>query len=113
MLFNLTFQRTDLLFQHLTAGGFRLFLSFLFQLLRCRSRDGLLFLDGAVFFIPAREVTDMSVFQFPDARGEFVDKIPVVGDEDERALIILQRILQPFARVDIQMVRWLVEDPAN
>lgn len=49
-------------------------------------------------------------FQLPDPRGEFVDKITVVGHEDERPLVVLQRILKPFARVDVQVVRRLVED---
>ena len=52
----------------------------------------------------------MPVFQLPDPRGEFVDKIAVVGHEDERPLVVLQRILKPFARVDVQVVRRLVED---
>ena len=62
------------------------------------------------FFVAAEIVADLPVFQLPDAGGEFVDEIPVVRDEDERALVVLQRILEPFARVDVQMVRRLVED---
>ena len=82
----------------------------LFGLFGRGGRDGLLFLDGAVFFVAAEIVADLPVFQLPDAGGEFVDEIPVVRDEDERALVVLQRILEPFARVDVQMVRRLVED---
>ena len=67
-------------------------------------------LDGAVFVVAAGEVTDVPAVQLPDALGKFLHEIAVMRDEDQRALVFLQRVLHPLARGDVQMVRRLVED---
>ena len=41
--------------------------------------------------------------------GKPADKVPVVGDEQERAVEVLHRLLNPLPRVDIQVVGRLVQ----
>ena len=50
------------------------------------------------------------VAQVDDARREAVDERAVVRDEDDRAREVLQRLLEGLARVEVEMVRGLVEE---
>ena len=55
-------------------------------------------------------VRDRAVFKQPDAGGEFLDEVPVVRYEQQRLRIVAQRVLDPLAAGDVEMVRRLVED---
>ena len=84
-----------------------------------------LFLLGFVFFLPAshqlrlqrfifgvvpREDPKLMELHFPDLLDGFIQKIPVVGNHHNGALISRQMILQPEQSLEIQMVRGLVQD---
>ena len=51
----------------------------------------------------------MTVLDLEDAGRQFVQEIPVVGDDDERAAVTLQIAFQPFERTDVQVVRRLIQ----
>ncbi len=45
----------------------------------------------------------------PDARRHFVDEIVVMGDEQHRTLVVLQRDVQRIDGFEVEVVGWLVE----
>ena len=45
---------------------------------------------GDVFFVRALEVFDFAVVEVPDAGGDFVDQIVIVGDEEDGAFVLLE-----------------------
>ena len=46
---------------------------------------------------------------FSDACHDAVQEIPVVRHQDERVWITGQEVFEPVARLEVEMVRWLVE----
>lgn len=50
-----------------------------------------------ILLIRAFEIFDLVIVKVPDARSYFVDQIMIVGDEEDRSLVTLQRDIQ---RVD-------------
>ena len=52
---------------------------------------------------------DRLVVDVGDVRADLVQEVPVVRDDDERALIALEERLQPVDRVEVEVVRRLVE----
>ena len=42
--------------------------------------------------------------------NQAVQEVPVVGDDDQAALELLQVFLQDIQGDDVQVVRWLVQD---
>src|SRR5579863_6506469 len=55
------------------------------------SSGGFFFGVGYEFFVGAFEVVDFAVAEMPDAGGDLVDYIVVVGDEEDGAVIALER----------------------
>src|ERR1035437_997845 len=64
---------------------------------------------GHVFFVRALEVFDFAVVEVPDAGGDFVDQIVIVGDQDHRALVLLEREVEGVDGLEIEMIGGLVE----
>ena len=60
--------------------------------------------------VAAPVIGDLPVFQGPDAGGEFLDKIAVVGDEQKGLLVVGQGVLHPFPAGNVQVVGGLVQD---
>ena len=48
--------------------------------------------------------------QLPNPGRKAVDEVPVMGDEEQRAVIGLHRLLNPLPGIDIQVVGGLVQD---
>ena len=76
----------------------------------------LLFLGGQCRFLAnqerivvARPVEQPAAVEFENARGHGSQKRAVVRHEHERRRPAEQKVFQPADRVDIEMVRWLVE----
>ena len=65
---------------------------------------------GAVFLIPAGEIPDVPVLQEPDPLGELLDKIAVVGYEQQHALKFLDGGLHPLPGSDVQVVGGLIQN---
>ena len=67
---------------------------------------------GALFFkgiISAGVQRQLAALQMQDVIDNIVQQIALVADDDQRAGIGLQEILQPQRRLQIEVVRWLVE----
>ena len=56
------------------------------------------------------EVLDLSLFDVPDPSGDFIDHIVIVGHQQQRAGIPLQRDVQSIDGFQIQMVRGFVQN---
>jgi len=56
------------------------------------------------------EIVDVAVIEVPDARGNFVEKVVVVGDEEDGAFVFLQRDIERVDGFEIEVVARLVED---
>ena len=52
---------------------------------------------------------DRSILDHPELGGDGIDEIAVVGDEEDGAFEILQRILEHFLSRNVEMIRRLVE----
>ena len=52
---------------------------------------GFFFGVGDEFFVGAFEVVDFAVAEMPDAGGDLVDYVVVVGDEEDGAVVALER----------------------
>ena len=52
---------------------------------------------------------DRLVVDVGDVRADLVQEVPVVRDDDERAVVALEERLQPVDRVEVEVVRRLVE----
>ena len=76
---------------------------------------GLLFATHAreLLLQPARVVAlerqPATVVQLQDPLGDVVEEVPIVGDRDDRARVLLQEPLQPVHGLGIEVVRGLVE----
>ena len=51
----------------------------------------------------------VSVVDVGDVRADAVQEVPVVRDDDERAFVAAEKLLQPVDRVEVQVVRRLIE----
>jgi len=71
---------------------------------------GFAFLVGKEIGVGAFEIVDVTVVEVPDARGNFVEKIVVVGDEENSALVFLQRDVKRVDGFEIEVIARLVED---
>src|SRR5437868_14352747 len=56
------------------------------------------------------EVLDLAVLEDPQPRGDFIDQVVIVGDQQHRALVFLQRDVERIDGFEIEMIRWLIED---
>ena len=59
--------------------------------------------------VTALPVNQLTTVQLHDARGQGLQKLPVVGNEQHSATEIQQHLFQPGNGVDVQMVGWLVQ----
>ena len=67
-------------------------------------------LELEVLRVVAGVLREPPVLQLPDAPGELVDEIAIVRGDDVAALPALQALLEPLERLQIQMVRRLVQE---
>lgn len=58
----------------------------------------------------AIELGDVSFVQDPQFLGEASQELSIVADEDHGSVIAIERVFQCLDGLDIEMVRWLVED---
>src|SRR2546423_9614760 len=67
----------------------------------------------ATLFFPFRErsgeIRYAPLMQNPHARGERFKHRPVVADQQYRAFVFLERVLECFDGFDIQVICWLIE----
>ena len=67
-----------------------------------------------VFSVGAFEVDDAeggwAALEVPDAGGDLVDEVEVVGDEEDGALVLLQGEVEGVAGFEVEVVGGLVED---
>ncbi len=71
---------------------------------------GFAFLVGEEIGVGALEIVDVTVVEVPDASGNFVEKIVVVGDEEDGAFVFLQRDVECVDGFEIEVIARLVED---
>jgi hypothetical protein len=96
----------------LEAGDERLFLRE-HRLLARVLRFGLLGQDGAlavVEVVVAGEGRELAAVDLDDARAEAVHELAVVRRHDERAVEVAEERLEPEDRLDVEVVRRLVEE---
>ncbi len=62
-----------------------------------------------VFVVVTRINTQFAVVQIRHVRTDHVQEVTVVRNDDHGAVTLVQRLLQPADSVDIQVVRWFVE----
>jgi hypothetical protein len=62
--------------------------------------------EGAVVAGPARH---RGIAEMPDARHHMVEEVAVVRHDEHRAAALQYEALQPLERVEVEMVRGLVE----
>ena len=60
--------------------------------------------------VVAEVARQLALADRPDPGGDLVDEVAVVGDEQDRAVEAGEHILQGLARVDVEVVRRLVQD---
>ena len=65
---------------------------------------------GDELFVGAFEVIDFAVAEVPDAGGDFVDDVVVVRDQQDGAIVPLERNIQRVDGFQIEVVGRLVED---
>jgi photosystem II stability/assembly factor-like uncharacterized protein len=70
----------------------------------------LLQLFSFVRFPRALEVLDGAVVEVPHARADFLEKVLIVGDQEYGAVELLERDVQGVDRLEVEVVRRLVED---
>ena len=51
-----------------------------------------------------------SVIEVDNLRHDMIEEVPVMGDEQNRTVVAIQHLLTPLNRLDIEMVRRLIED---
>ena len=71
---------------------------------------GFAFLVSEEIGVGTLEIVDVTVVEVPDASGNFVEKIVVVGDEEDGAFVFLQRDVERVDGFEIEVVARLVED---
>src|ERR1035438_627049 len=59
---------------------------------------------GHVLFVGALEVFDVAVVEVPDAGGDFVDQIVIVGHQEHRARVLLQREVEGVDGLQIEVI---------
>ena len=99
---------------HLFVGFFRLYpyeigekpVFLHLDLLRSEQMDSSL---RCVIAIAADSFRDPSIFQREDAVDGAVKKITVMRDHQDRAIEIVERVLQHLGRGDIEIVGWLIQ----
>ena len=81
------------------------------SLCRCSRSRGVALVPGALVLGPAPEVV-FELASLADDRPapDGLEQRPVVGDEDDGALVLEQRVLERLAALDVEVVRRLVED---
>src|ERR1700685_4029108 len=62
-----------------------------------------------IVFVISGEDFDFAVADFEDARGQLIDEVTVVRDEDDRACVFDERIEQHVFGAQVEMVRRFVE----
>src|SRR5437868_12149908 len=82
---------------------------------RCAPRAGarlrrLLLCVSDVLIVGALEVFDAAAIEAPDTRGDFFDQIVIMADQQDRAIVLLQRDVQGVDRFEIQVIRRVIED---
>ena len=60
--------------------------------------------------VGALEIFDAAVMKDPETRGDFVDQVVVVRDQQDRALVALQRDVESVDGFEVEVVGGLVED---
>jgi hypothetical protein len=60
--------------------------------------------------VPARVGDDGLVVDVRDVGADRVEEVPVVADGDQDALVLVEEGLQPADGVEVEVVRWLVEE---
>ncbi|MCA1560622.1 MAG: hypothetical protein LC753_05990 [Acidobacteria bacterium] len=53
---------------------------------------------------------DRLVIDVGHVRADAVQKVAIVGDHDQRAVKALEKLAQPVDRIEVEVVRWLVEE---
>ena len=66
--------------------------------------------NGTVLLIATGKIPNGAVLQKPDALGEFLNKVTVVGYKQQHALKLLDGGFHPLPGGNIQMVRRLVQN---
>src|SRR4030095_531669 len=56
------------------------------------------------------EVLNLSLFDVPDSRCDLIDQVVIVGDQEQRAWIPLQRDVESINGFQIKMIRRFVQD---
>ena len=69
-----------------------------------------LFLLLGVLGVVAAVHAGSSVIEVDDLRHDMIEEIPVMGDEQNRSVVALQHLLKPLNRLDVEVVRRLIED---
>src|SRR4051812_31784141 len=77
---------------------------------RARAVSGPVEHEAGVVVHVARKRLHMAVCGEPEPVGDQLDQGTVVRDQDHGAFVIIERVEQRTARVDVKMVRWLIED---
>ena len=65
---------------------------------------------GYELFVGAFEVVDFTVTEMPDACGDFIDDVVVVGDQEDSAVLALERDVEGVDGLEVEVVGRLVED---
>ena len=67
--------------------------------------------DCLIFRVGSLEIRNfVIVLEVPDARGHFVDEVVIVCDDQDSALIALERNVKRVDGFEIKMVRRFIED---
>ena len=71
------------------------------------------FLGGFELGVRATEIFDLVVLEMPDAGGDFVDQVLIVGDQQDRAFVALQRDIQGVDRLPDPGDWWARRESGN
>ena len=77
---------------------------------RRREARLLLLLPVQEVLVPARVERRLPAAHLDDLGRELVDEVAVVGDEDQRAAVVVEGVEQHFLGVEVEVVRRLVEE---
>ena len=64
---------------------------------------------GDVFFVGALEVFDVAVVEVPDAGGDFVDQIVIVGDQQHGTRVLLEGEVEGVDGLEIEVIGRFVQ----
>ena len=59
---------------------------------------------------PFEVLGDLSATELVDLAHQTIEEVTVVRDEDERAIIVEERLLEYLLGLHIEVVRWFVKD---